>query len=232
MLHTDLKILFEDNHLLAVNKPAGVIVQADKSGDVSLEDLVKRYLKLKYNKPGDAYLGISHRIDRPVSGVVLMCKTSKALERINEMFRERQVKKTYWAVVKNLPEQLSDTLIHWLIRDTEKNKSKVFNKEVNNSQRCELEYKHIASSSNYHLLEVNPLTGRHHQIRCQLAKIGCSIKGDLKYGAARSNEDGSIHLHARKLEFIHPVTKEKITIKARPPIDPVWYYFMESQGNR
>jgi 23S rRNA pseudouridine1911/1915/1917 synthase len=232
MLHTDLKILFEDNHLLAVNKPAGVIVQADKSGDVSLEDLVKRYLKLKYNKPGDAYLGISHRIDRPVSGVVLMCKTSKALERINEMFRERQVKKTYWAVVKNLPEQLSDTLIHWLIRDTEKNKSKVFNKEVNNSQRCELEYKHIASSSNYHLLEVNPLTGRHHQIRCQLAKIGCSIKGDLKYGAARSNEDGSIHLHARKLEFIHPVTKEKITIKARPPIDPVWDYFMESQGNR
>jgi 23S rRNA pseudouridine1911/1915/1917 synthase len=229
MTHNDLKILFEDNHLIAINKPAGIIVQGDKTGDTSLEDLVKKYIKVKYDKPGAVYLGVSHRIDRPVSGVVLMCKSSKALERINELFRHHLVKKTYWAVVKNLPDPQSGKLIHWLIRDTEKNKSKVFNKEVNNSQRCELDYRHIASSSNYHLLEIDLHTGRHHQIRSQLAKIGSSIKGDLKYGAPRSNEDGSIHLHARRLELIHPVTKEKIVITAKPPKDPVWDYFLGSQ---
>lgn len=230
MTHNDLKILYEDNHLIAINKPPGVIVQGDKTGDVSLEDLVKKYIKIKYDKPGAVYLGVSHRIDRPVSGVVLMCKSSKSLERINELFRHQLVKKTYWAVVKKLPDPDSGKLVHWLIRDTDKNKSKVFNKELNNSQRCELDYRHIASSSNYHLLEIDLHTGRHHQIRSQLAKIGSSIKGDLKYGAQRSNEDGSINLHARRIELIHPVTKEKLVITAKPPHDPVWDYFLGSQG--
>lgn len=222
------QILFEDNHLLIVNKPAGIPVQRDKSEDTSLEDMAKDYIKKKYQKPGAVYLGVSHRIDRPVSGIVLLCKTSKALERVNELFKQRKIRKIYWALVKQLPEALSDTLVHWLLRDTEKNKSRVYNKEIAHSQRCELDYKHIASSTNYHLLEIELHTGRHHQIRAQLSKIGSPIKGDVKYGFARGNEDGSIHLHARKLEFIHPVTHEKLLIQAAPPKDPVWDYFKDN----
>jgi 23S rRNA pseudouridine1911/1915/1917 synthase len=229
MNYQDLKILYEDNHLLAYNKPAGLLVQRDKNEAESLEELAKAYVKARYQKPGAVYLGVAHRIDRPVSGVVLLAKTSKALERINEMFKLRTIKKTYWAIVKNLPPDEEGTLVHWIVKDEQKNKSRASNKESKGAQLCELDYKHIGSSSTYHLLEIKPHTGRHHQIRCQLGKIGSSIKGDLKYGSARSNEDGSIHLHARRLEFVHPITKENIMITARPPADPLWDYFVGSQ---
>lgn len=229
---TNIEVLYEDNHLILVNKPAGVLVQADPSGDVALEDLVKDYIKHEYNKPGAVFLGTSHRLDRPVSGVVLFSRTSKALERVNEMFRERKIEKTYWAVVKEVPEPLEGRLIHYLTKDEEKNKSRAFDKEVRGSQRCELTYKYLGGSNSFHLLEVKPITGRHHQIRAQLAKIGCHIKGDIKYGFPRTNEDGSIHLHARMLEFIHPVTKEPMRVIAQPPKDPVWNFFRESQQSK
>jgi 23S rRNA pseudouridine1911/1915/1917 synthase len=218
-------ILFEDNHLIALNKRPGEIVQGDKTGDVPMSENLKEYLKEKMQKPGAAFIGVAHRIDRPVSGIVVFARTSKALVRMNELFREKKIKKTYWAVVKNKPPEDSGTLIHYLKKDEAKNKSKAYDHEVPGSLRAWLDYKVIAKSDNYYLLEINPQTGRHHQIRVQLAAIGCPIKGDLKYGFARSNPDGSIHLHARRIDFIHPVRKEEVSLIAPVPDDTVWKYF-------
>ncbi|HET6991256.1 MAG TPA: RluA family pseudouridine synthase [Bacteroidia bacterium] len=220
-----MKVIFEDNHLIAINKNASDIVQGDKTGDVPLSEHVKRYLKEKYNKPGEVYCGVIHRLDRPVSGIVLFAKTDKALSRMNEMFRTREIKKTYWAIVGTKPEKDSGTLIHYLKKNEKTNKSHATKFEVAGSLKSETEYKLIASSDRYFLLEVVPHTGRHHQIRVQLAAMGCIIKGDLKYGAPRSNKDASISLHARKLEFIHPVKKEPVTIIAEVPEDPLWKAF-------
>ena len=219
------EILYEDNHLVAVNKKPGEIVQGDKTGDTPLSDIIKEYIRVKYKKPGDAFLGTIHRIDRPVSGVVLFARTSKALERMNEQFRERMIKKTYWAVVKNIPAQPSGHLIQYLVKDEAKNKSRAYDEPRKGALRCELEYQVLSTSDRYALLEINPLTGRHHQIRVQLAHMKCPIKGDLKYGSERSNPDGSIHLHARKLQFDHPVTQAKIMITAPPPDETLWNYF-------
>ncbi|MFT3740043.1 MAG: RluA family pseudouridine synthase [Breznakibacter sp.] len=219
-------VLYEDNHIIAINKTNSDLVQGDKSGDEPLSDMVKAYIKEKYNKPGDVFLGVVHRLDRPVSGVVLFARTSKAVARLNKMFLEKQVKKTYWAVVKELPPQEEDTLTHYLLKDSEKNKSKAYDKPKHGAKEAILHYLHVSSSANYHLLEVDLQTGRHHQIRCQLAKIGCPIRGDLKYGFPRSNADGGISLHARRIEFEHPVTHEQITITANPPKnDPLWAEF-------
>jgi 23S rRNA pseudouridine1911/1915/1917 synthase len=219
------KILFEDNHLIAINKTAGEIVQGDKTGDMPMSDVIKDYLKEKLNKPGSAFIGVVHRIDRPVSGIVIFAKTSKALVRMNELFREKKIKKTYWAVVKNHPPEESGTLIHYLKKDEAKNKSKSYDHEVPGSLRSWLDYRVIGKSDNYYLLEVAPETGRHHQIRVQLAAIGCPIKGDLKYGFPRSNSDASIHLHARKIDFIHPVRKEAVSLIAPVPNEVVWQHF-------
>ena len=216
------EVLYEDNHIIAVNKKASDIVQGDKTGDKPLAEYVKDYIKKKYNKPGEVFLGVVHRLDRPVSGVILFARTSKALSRLNEMFREKKVQKTYWAIVKNKPQNTNDTLVHYLLKNNAKNKSKAFNREKNNALRSELSYELIHSLDNYHLLEVSPKTGRHHQIRVQLAKIGCPIKGDIKYGFDRTNKDKSIHLHARKIDFIHPVKKEIISITAPTPNDVLW----------
>ena len=221
-----MEILFEDNHLIAINKKPSEIVQGDKTGDTPLSDFVKQYIKEKYKKPGEVFLGVTHRIDRPVSGVVIFARTSKALARINEMFREKEIKKTYWAVVKNKPKTNSGTLVHYLIKNEQTNKSRAYEKEMPDALKSELDYKIIFSSDNYHLLEINPRTGRHHQIRVQLAAVGSPIKGDFKYGFKRGNEDASIHLHARKAELIHPVSKELITIIANPPSEVLWNYFM------
>jgi 23S rRNA pseudouridine1911/1915/1917 synthase len=217
-----MKVLFEDNHFIAVNKMPGEIVQGDKTGDEPLSESVKKYLKVKYSKPGDVYIGVAHRIDRPVSGVVVFARTSKALARLNELIRDRQIKKTYWAVVKNKPPKDEDVLVHWMEKNEKKNKSFPYKEEKKGRLRAELRYKLMASIDNYHLIEVELLTGRHHQIRAQLASIGCPIKGDLKYGFDRSNKDGSIHLHARKVEFIHPVKDIPIVITAKPPADVIW----------
>jgi 23S rRNA pseudouridine1911/1915/1917 synthase len=222
-----IEILYQDNHLIAVNKKPSEIVQGDKTGDKPLSEVVAEYLARRMEKPGDAFIGVIHRLDRPASGVILFAKTSKGLERMNEMFREHEVKKTYWVVVKDRPKKDSDTLIHYLVRDTEKNKSLLYDFEVEGSQRAELDYKVLHSIENYSLLEIDLKTGRHHQIRAQLSKIGFPVKGDLKYGFARSNVNSSIHLHARKLEFKHPVKLESITITANPPYDPVWAQFMK-----
>lgn len=221
----DLAILYEDNHLIAVNKPAGVLSQGDKTGDIVLADIVKEYLVKKYNKPGEAFLGLIHRLDRPVSGVVLLAKTSKALSRMNELFKTRAVQKTYWAIVEQKPAIEKATLVHWLKKNEAKNMSFASKTESKDALKCELEYEYIDSSDKYHLLEVNPHTGRHHQIRVQLSTIGCKIKGDLKYGAKRSNPDASISLHARKLTFIHPVSKEPVAIVAPVPEEVVWKFF-------
>lgn len=220
-----MEILFEDNHIIAVNKSVADIVQSDPSGDMPLDEKVKEYIKNKYNKPGNVFLGVVHRIDRPVSGVVLFARTSKALARLNEMFQSKEIAKTYWAIVKNKPEPESNRLVHFIVRDNKKNKSFAHLKEVKDSKQAILSYKLIDKSDTYFLLEIDLETGRHHQIRCQLAAIGCPIKGDLKYGFARSNEDGGISLHSRKIEFIHPVTKEKITIVANPPDNKLWDFF-------
>jgi 23S rRNA pseudouridine1911/1915/1917 synthase len=220
------RILYEDNHLLVVNKLPSEIVQGDKTGDRTLADDVKAYIKEKYDKPGDVFLGIVHRLDRPVSGVVVFARTGKALSRMNEMFRSRDLTKTYWAVSAQKPPADADNLVHYLIKNEEKNKSRAYDREVNNSLRAELNYRLLGSIDRYHLLEVELLTGRHHQIRVQLAAIGCIIKGDLKYGAPRSNANASIHLHARRLQFIHPVKKEAIDIVAQPPDDAVWNAFL------
>ncbi|MBE7510640.1 MAG: RNA pseudouridine synthase [Bacteroidetes bacterium] len=222
------QVIFEDNHLIAVNKLPGQITQGDKTGDTPLGDLLKAFLKEKYRKPGNVFCGTIHRLDRPVSGIVLFAKTGKALERMNEQFRERKVQKTYWAVVKNKPPHAEETLVHYLNKNENKNKSFASLQPRKDATRCELSYKLLASSEHYHLLEVNPMTGRHHQIRVQLSAIGCVIKGDLKYGADRSNSNGSIHLHARKLNFIHPVKQESVNLTAPPPDDPLWNYFMQN----
>jgi 23S rRNA pseudouridine1911/1915/1917 synthase len=223
------QILYEDNHLLAVNKRAGQLVQGDKSGDATLGDFLKEYLREKYAKPGQVFLGVVHRLDRPVSGVVIFARTSKALERMNELFRDKKVQKTYWAVVKNRPPQDEGSLIHYLVKDEAKNKSKAYDKEIKNSSRAWLDYRLAGSGDRYFLLEVRPQTGRHHQIRVQLAAMGCPIKGDVKYGFDRTNEDGSIHLHARNIEFVHPVKKDVINLTAPVPDDPLWKFF-ESAG--
>lgn len=220
-----MKILYEDNHIIVVNKAAGEIVQGDKTGDESLCESLKKFLKEKYNKPGNVFVGLPHRLDRPVSGVVVFAKTSKALERLNEMFRNGNVKKIYWAITKEAPQEHEAELSHWILRNEKKNKSFAYNKEVKGSKHALLHYRHIAASQNYNLIEVELKTGRHHQIRCQLSAIGCPIKGDLKYGAKRSNPDGSISLHARSVEFTHPVSKEHIKITAPVPQEPLWQSF-------
>lgn len=217
-----MDVLFEDNHLIAINKKATELVQGDITGDEPLLEKVKRYLKEKYNKPGNVFLGLPHRLDRPTSGLVVFAKTSKALSRMNDIFRDRIVEKTYWAVVKNKPEHKTGTLINYLKKVGDKNKSFVEQNDKSGAKYAELNYKLLASSDNYHLLEILPKTGRHHQIRVQLSKIGCTIKGDLKYGFPRSNKDGSIHLHARKLNFTHPVKKEPIEIVAPVPNESLW----------
>lgn len=222
-----MNILHEDNHIIIINKRAGEIVQGDKTGDASLCDTLKQYLKEKYNKPGNVFVGLPHRLDRPVSGIVIFAKTSKALERLNEMFREGRVDKRYWAITRELPEEPEKELTHWIVRNEKMNKSFAYPKEVKNSKKATLRYKVKASSRTYNLIEVELLTGRHHQIRCQLSAIGCPIKGDLKYGAKRSNPDGSISLHARSVEFIHPVSKENIKITAPVPQDTLWQSFEE-----
>lgn len=225
------EILYEDNHIIAVNKKVSDIVQADKTGDEPLSEEVKAYIKKKYNKPGEVFLGVPHRIDRPVSGVVLFARTSKALTRLNKMFQEHdeEIQKTYWAIVGNLPPEDSGRLVHYMLRDSDKNKSYAYDKEKKGSKKAILEYKLIGRSQRYYLLEIKLLTGRHHQIRCQLAKIGCPIKGDLKYGFSRSNEGGGISLHAREITFRHPVSKEMVTITATPPLhDVLWKEFYDN----
>ncbi len=224
------RILYEDNHLIIINKMPSEIVQGDKTGDETLLDTVKAYIKKEYEKPGNVYLGLVHRIDRPVSGAVIFAKTSKALTRMNEQVKNREIRKIYWAIVKSRPEEISAKLVHYLIKNPKNNKSTAFDHNKKEAKKAELSYQLIDQSRDFHLLEVELHTGRHHQIRAQLAKIGSVIKGDLKYGAARSNKDGSISLHARKLVFTHPVTKEEVTIKARPPKESLWNYFLENQG--
>ena len=218
-------VVYEDNHIIVVNKTSSEIVQGDKTGDTPLSEMVKQYLKEKYNKPGNVFIGVTHRLDRPVSGLVVFAKTSKALPRLNEMFRNGEVKKTYWAIVKECPKETEGELVHYLVRNEKQNKSYAYDKEVKNSKKAVLHYKLIGHSQNYYLLEVDLKTGRHHQIRCQLAKMGCPIKGDLKYGAPRSNPDGSICLHARKVRFIHPVSKELIELEAPLPEGNLWKGF-------
>ena len=220
-----MTVVYEDNHIIVVNKTASEIVQGDKTGDTPLSETVKEYIKTKYNKPGNVFLGVTHRLDRPVSGLVVFAKTSKALSRLNDMFRLGEVKKTYWAIVKERPKELEGELTNWLLRNEKQNKSYAYLKEVPNSKKAILRYKLIGHSENYHLLEVDLQTGRHHQIRCQLAKMGCPIKGDLKYGSPRSNPDGSICLHARKVQFIHPVSKEEISLTAPLPPGNLWKGF-------
>lgn len=219
---SNLQVLFEDNHIIVVNKRAGDIVQGDKTGDKPLSEVVKDYLSDKYNKPGNVYLGVVHRLDRPTTGVVLFAKTSKALPRLNKLFAEKKASKTYWALIKNEPEKTKDTLINWLIKNPKNNKSTAYPKDVDGSKKAILHYTLIKKLDNFFLLEVDLETGRHHQIRCQLAAIGCPIKGDLKYGFDRSNKDASISLHARTLQFIHPVKKETVFIEADLPKDPLW----------
>ncbi|MBK9399466.1 MAG: RluA family pseudouridine synthase [Bacteroidetes bacterium] len=220
------EVLYEDNHIIAINKMVGEIVQGDKTGDVPLSEKVKEYIKEKFNKPGAVFLGVIHRIDRPVSGIVLFARTSKALERMNKLFREKEIKKTYWAVVKNKPAKEEDTLIRFLIKNEKLNKSFSSLQQKKDALESTLDYRLLSSSDTYHLLEIHPHTGRHHQIRVMLADIGCPIKGDLKYGFNRSNPDGSIHLHARAIHFTHPVSGEPIEIIAPPPQnDPLWKYF-------
>ena len=220
-----MTVVYEDNHIIVVNKTASEIVQADKTGDTPLSETVKQYLKEKYQKPGNVFIGVTHRLDRPVSGLVVFAKTSKALTRLNEMFRAGEVKKTYWAVVKNAPKESEGELVHFLVRNEKQNKSYAYDKEVPNSKKAVLDYRLIGRSENYYLLEVDLKTGRHHQIRCQLAKMGCPIKGDLKYGSPRSNPDGSICLHARRVRFVHPVSKELIELKAPLPEGNLWKGF-------
>ena len=218
----NLQILHEDNHLIVVNKRVGDIVQGDKTGDKPLSDVVKEYVKEKYNKPGEVFLGVVHRLDRPTTGIVVFARTSKALIRMNELFSNRETRKTYWAVVKNKPPKTEDKLVHFLKRNEKNNTSKAHLKEVPESKIASLDYKIIAELNHYFALEINLHTGRHHQIRAQLSAISSPIKGDLKYGFDRSNPDGGIHLHARKLTFIHPVTKEPLIIIAPVPNDPLW----------
>lgn len=223
-----MTVIYEDNHIIVVNKSASEIVQGDKTGDIPLSDMVKTYLKEKYQKPGNVFVGVTHRLDRPVSGLVVFAKTSKALSRLNEMFRVGDVQKTYWAIVKNEPKQPEGELVHWLVRNEKQNKSYAYEREVKDAKKAVLRYRMIGRSDNYSLLEVELMTGRHHQIRCQLAKMGCPIKGDLKYGSPRSNPDGSICLHARRISFVHPVSKMRIDLEAPLPEGNLW----RSLGNK
>ncbi|MEC9159979.1 MAG: RNA pseudouridine synthase [Bacteroidota bacterium] len=215
-------VLYEDNHLIAVKKEPGSIVQSDKTGDETLAEEVKAYIKRKYKKPGDVFLGIVHRLDRPVGGVIVFARTSKALTRMNELFREKKISKTYWAIVEEKPPREDGQLVNWLKKNQEKNRSRAYDIEVKDSKKAELTYRLMGRSKHYYYIEVHPKTGRHHQIRVQLAHLGCKIKGDVKYGAKRTNKDGSIHLFARSLSFIHPVKKEKLIIRSNPPMDPLW----------
>lgn len=217
-----MTVVYEDNHIIIVNKTASEIVQGDKTGDVPLSETVKQYLKEKYHKPGNVFIGVTHRLDRPVSGLVVFAKTSKALSRLNEMFKNSEVKKTYWAIVKQTPAETEGELVNYLVRNEKQNKSYAYDTEKPGSKKAVLHYRLIARSDNYSLLEVDLKTGRHHQIRCQLAKMGCPIKGDLKYGFPRSNPDGSISLHARRVRFVHPVSKELIDVVAPVPSDNLW----------
>ena len=217
-----LDILFEDNHLIAINKRAGQLAQGDRTGDISLDQLVKQYIKKKYGKPGDVFLGVIHRLDRPVSGVILYARTSKALLRMNQLFKEQKIQKNYWCIVKDRPQTEEGTLNHYLVKNEDQNKSYAYHKPKPNTKPASLDYRLISSSDRYYLLEVMLHTGRHHQIRCQFAKIGSPIRGDLKYGYPRSNMDASISLHARSLEFIHPVSNDQVRILAPVPPDPLW----------
>ncbi len=219
------RVLFEDNHLLIINKLASDLVQVDQTGDPSLEDQVKQYIKEKYNKPGAVFLGVVHRLDRPTSGAIIFARTDKALSRLNELLRNHSIKKTYWAIVEKAPPKPTDRLVHYLKKNQATNKSSIVKKETEGAQLAVLSYQQLASSEHYHLLEIQLETGRHHQIRVQLSSLGCIIKGDLKYGAKRSNSDGSISLHARKLEFTHPIQKTPLFVVAPCPQDPLWIFF-------
>ena len=225
-----LVVLYEDNHLIAVKKNAGDIVQSDQTGDKTLAEEVKSYIKRKYKKPGDVFLGIIHRLDRPVGGVVIFARTSKSLSRMNALFREKKMAKTYWAIVEEKPPFENGELVNWLKKNQEKNRSRAYDSEVKESKKAELTYRLLGRSRHYYYLEIQPKTGRHHQIRIQLAHLGCKIKGDVKYGAKRTNKDGSIHLFARSLAFTHPIKKEKIIIRANPPIDPLWNEMMNLEN--
>lgn len=223
-----MKVVYEDNHLIIVYKESGEIVQGDKTGDVPLSETVKQYIKEKYQKPGNVFLGVVHRLDRPVSGLVIFARTSKSLSRLNEMFRKGDVHKTYWAITKEVPQTPQGRLEHWLVRNEQQNKSYAYDHEVPGAKRALLDYRVLAHSDRYHLIEIHLLTGRHHQIRCQLAAMGCPIKGDLKYGARRSNPDGSISLLSHEVQFVHPVSQQEIKLKSPLPDEALWRNLAES----
>ncbi len=229
-----LQVLFEDNHLIAVNKPAGILVQSDITEDKPMSEFVKQYIADRYNKPGAVFLGTIHRLDRPVSGVVIYARTSKGLSRMNELFKQRQIQKTYWAITEERPDPLQGHLVHYIDKDRSRNVAHASVRQRNKSaKKSELDYELIAEVGNHHLLRVNPLTGRPHQIRVQLARIGCPIRGDIKYGAPSANNNGSIHLHCRSMSFIHPVRKEPVTITANPTnTDEVWEMFANQWRER
>ncbi len=220
-----LEVIYEDNHLIAINKKTGILVQGDKTGDTPLSDFVKEYLKEKYDKPGAVFVGVIHRLDRPVSGLILFARTSKALDRMNQQFKNREIRKTYLAIVRQQPLKEQDTLIHWLVKNPETNVTKAFDTEVPNGLRSELHYKILGKLDGFYVLEVNPVTGRPHQIRVQLSAMGCPIVGDNKYSYPRGNRDKSICLHARKLSFVHPVKKENLVLEAELPMDAFWQKF-------
>jgi len=222
-----MRIVYEDNHLIAVDKRVGDLVQGDQTGDIPLSEQLKAYLKKKYNKQGNVFLGVIHRLDRPVSGIVLFARTSKALVRMNRQFLERKPVKKYWAIVKNAPPKDHDMLTHYLMRNAKQNKSYAYDKPKGDAKKAVLEYTLVGVSDNFYLLEIQLYTGRHHQIRCQLAKIGCPIRGDLKYGFDRSNKDGGIDLVAGELRFLHPVKKEEIVLTADLPDEPLWNHFKQ-----
>lgn len=227
-----MQVLYEDNHIIIVSKTVNEIVQGDKTGDKTLIDSVKQYIKVKYNKPGDVFLGLAHRLDRPTSGIVVFARTSKALSRLNAMFRDGEIHKTYWAITANCPKETEGTLENFIQKNEKLNKSFIAPKETKEAKKAILNYRIISKSDRYYLWEINLLTGRHHQIRCQLAAINCPIKGDLKYGYPRSNPDGGLSLHARKVEFIHPVSKNEINVTAPVPEgDKLWEYFEEAAEN-
>lgn len=228
-LHSSIQILHTDNHSIVVNKSAGDIVQGDKTGDEPLSEKVKKYIAKEFNKPGNVFCGVVHRLDRPTSGAIVFARTSKGLSRLNEQFKDRSTRKVYWAIVEDMPTQKEGSLTHYLKRNEKQNKSYASENETEGSKKAVLHYKWLQSSDKYHLLEIALETGRHHQIRCQLSKIGSIIKGDLKYGARRSNKDGSICLHARELEYDHPTSKERVKVTAPVPQEPLWQFFEKGQ---